>query len=258
MGNGLRKEKGMDIQNIEWGNRRKNIEGEKGGRVDNSQFLEAIQKASRWQEAVPAEKRKEAGSIDKDKMTLEEYKQYLDEKIKSLNIHPSWKNTFLYVSITQDAYIRMKENPDYEEAVLKRLAKDLGQQSYLPGWEPDYIVFEIGKNMEDYKTTQSYPRNRRNIQEDYLEYRKAKRKKELKLWQEKLFLKQYKERIRFEKLTVGKKLAEKERYEQLAEDMAMLQATGRTKDGSSMLKTYAIGNHQAKKAMGGSISIIRC
>ena len=34
MGNGLRKEKGMDIQNIEWGNRRKSIEGEKGGRGD--------------------------------------------------------------------------------------------------------------------------------------------------------------------------------------------------------------------------------
>ena len=152
----------------------------------------------------------------------------------------------------------MKENPAYEEAVLKRLAKDLGQQSYLPGWEPDYIVFEIGKNMEDYKTISSYKRDNKQIEEDYLEYRKAKRKKELKLWQEKLFLKQYKERLRFEKLIVGRKMAEKDRYEELAEDMAMLKATGRTKDGSSLLKSYAVGNHQAKRAMGGSISIIRC
>lgn len=248
----------MDIQNIEWGSKGKNIEGETGKRRDKNQFLEAIQKASRWQEAVPAEKREETGTIDRDKMTLEEYKQYVDEKIKNMNIHPSWKNTSLFVSITKDAYIRMKENPAYEEAVLKRLAKDLGQQSCLPGWEPDYIVFEIGKDMEDYKTNISYKRNRKQIEEDYLEYRKAKRKKELKLWQEKLFLKQYKERVRFEKLTVGKKMAEKERYEQLSEDMAMLKATGRTKDGSSMLKSYAVGNHQAKKAMGGSISIIRC
>ncbi len=53
-------------------------------------------------------------------------------------------------------------------------------------------------------------------------------------------------------------MAEKDRYEELAEDMAMLKATGRTKDGSSLLKSYAVGNHQAKRAMGGSISIIRC
>lgn len=248
----------MDIQNIEWGNRRKNIEGETTRRGNKSQFLEAVEKASKWQEADSVEKEQETRAIDRDKMTLEEYKQYIDEKIKNLNIHPSWKNTFIFVSITKEAYIHMKENPAYEEAVLKRLAKDLGQQSCLPGWEPDYIVFEIGKNMEDYKTISSYKRDNKQIEEDYLEYRKAKRKKELKLWQEKLFLKQYKERLRFEKLIVGRKMAEKDRYEELAEDMAMLKATGRTKDGSSLLKSYAVGNHQAKRAMGGSISIIRC
>lgn len=57
-------------------------------------------------------------------MTLKEYKAYINEKINNLYIHPSQRNVFWYIDITDAAYQRMQSDPVYEQRVLDYLEKN--------------------------------------------------------------------------------------------------------------------------------------
>ena len=57
-------------------------------------------------------------------MTLSEYKMYFYDKLNSLYLHPSQKNVFRYIDITDAAYERMRTDPAYEKKVLAYLEKN--------------------------------------------------------------------------------------------------------------------------------------
>ncbi len=57
-------------------------------------------------------------------MTLEEYKEYFNEKMNSLYVHPSQRNRNEVIDITDAAYKRMQTDPEYEKKILDALAKN--------------------------------------------------------------------------------------------------------------------------------------
>lgn len=67
-----------------------------------------------------AEKR----SVSPEEMTLEEYKEYFNEKMNGLYTHPSQRNMNWVIDITDAAYKRMQADPEYEKKILDALAKN--------------------------------------------------------------------------------------------------------------------------------------
>lgn len=57
-------------------------------------------------------------------MTLSEYKIYFYDKVNALYLHPSQKNVFWCIDITDAAYERMQADPLYEQKVLDYLEKN--------------------------------------------------------------------------------------------------------------------------------------
>lgn len=67
-------------------------------------------------------------------MTLEEYKEYFNEKMNSLYTHPSQRNRNDIIDITDAAYKRMQTDPEYEKKILDALAKNKAVNfgNYIP------------------------------------------------------------------------------------------------------------------------------
>lgn len=83
----------------------------------------------------------EKGSVSTEDMTLEEYKEYFNEKMNSLYIHPSQKNRNEVIDITDAAYERMKTDPEYEQKVLNAIATNWAVNfgSYIPSFSYTHI-----------------------------------------------------------------------------------------------------------------------
>lgn len=76
----------------------------------------------------------EKGSVSPEDMTLEEYKEYFNEKMNSLYTHPSQRNMNDVIDITDAAYKRMQTDPEYEKKILDALAKNKAVNfgAYIP------------------------------------------------------------------------------------------------------------------------------
>ena len=71
-----------------------------------------------------AGKATEKSPVCREDMSLEEYKEYFNEKMNSLYVHPSQRNRNEVVDITDAAYKRMQTDPEYEKKILDALAKN--------------------------------------------------------------------------------------------------------------------------------------
>lgn len=71
-----------------------------------------------------ADKMAERIAASPQDMTLKEYKAYINDKINQMYTHPSQKNVFWYIDITDAAYQRMQADPIYERRVLDYLEKN--------------------------------------------------------------------------------------------------------------------------------------
>lgn len=54
-------------------------------------------------------------------MTMEEYKQYIAQKIRQIPVHPSRRYEYISVNISEEGYAAMKNDPEYEAWVLNDL-----------------------------------------------------------------------------------------------------------------------------------------
>ena len=81
-----------------------------------------------------AEKVTDKSQVSSEDMTLEEYKEYFNEKINSLYTHPSQRNRNDIIDITDAAYKRMQTDPEYEKKILDALAKNKAVNfgNYIP------------------------------------------------------------------------------------------------------------------------------
>ena len=66
-----------------------------------------------------AEKVTDKSQVSSEDMTLEEYKEYFNEKMNSLYTHPSQRNRNDIIDITDAAYKRMQTDPEYEKKISK-------------------------------------------------------------------------------------------------------------------------------------------
>ena len=64
-----------------------------------------------------AEKVTDKSQVSSEDMTLEEYKEYFNEKMNSLYTHPSQRNRNDIIDITDAAYKRMQTDPEYENKI---------------------------------------------------------------------------------------------------------------------------------------------
>ena len=85
-------------------------------------------------------------------MTLEEYKNYIHEKISNIPWSPSNLCDSWSIDISEEGFKAMKNDPEYEKWVLDDLTKAL--TTPYPGWArsiggPRYVVAHIGATKDD-------------------------------------------------------------------------------------------------------------
>ena len=71
-------------------------------------------------------------SISKEDMTLEEYREYISDKIAGFPLHPSQIGNSFAINISDVSLQKMKDDPEYEEWLLNDVKGALG--SAVPGW----------------------------------------------------------------------------------------------------------------------------
>ncbi len=85
---------------------------------------EGVRKEEKRADVGFAGKAEEKGTVFPKDMTLDEYKTYFDEKMNSLYTHPSQRGMNWTIDITDAAYKKMQEEPEYEKKILDALAKN--------------------------------------------------------------------------------------------------------------------------------------
>ena len=133
-------------------------------------------------------------------MTMEEYKQYIYDKIIRMPVDPSQMQDAVSIQISEEGFAAMKADPEYEKWVLDTIRRDLG--AYNP-WgrmgESTYRSHYFGATKKEYRGCCFAKENRsrrlaeqRRQQIAEQEKRKKKRKEYLELC-EKLWLKRERE-----------------------------------------------------------------
>ena len=103
-----------------------------GGVAENYAVKNYVTKKT--EETGFAEKVAEKVAVSPKDMTLEEYKAYFQKKMDSLYTHPSQANMNDIIDITDAAYERMKNDPEYEQLILNGIAKNKAVNfgNYIP------------------------------------------------------------------------------------------------------------------------------
>lgn len=88
----------------------------------------------------------------RDNMSLDEYKQYIYEKISRIPMHPSQMMRSVCVHISDAGFEAMKKDPEYEKWVLDVLRKDF---SYQDPWADvageSFAVHRFGATRQEYR-----------------------------------------------------------------------------------------------------------
>ena len=129
-------------------------------------------------------------SIDKENMTLEEYKNFITEKILKTSRHFSRFKDDIAVVFTDKTFAAMQNNSDYESWVLNCLEKELNFPDYLcfyPGNSGRNVTIQFGETQKDYRGY-SIGKHKNNFskpqEKTYWELRLEKLKKRLEAEQE--------------------------------------------------------------------------
>lgn len=150
---------------------------------------------------------KENISADKDNMSLDDYKNFVTEKILQTSRHFSRFKDDITVVLTDKTFAAMKSNPDYESWVFNRLQEELNFPDYLcfyPGNQGRMETIQFGETEKDYRGTsigkqKNFPQSQ---EKSYWELRLERLKKRLEAEQE-YFLK------RQQLIEVGEQLAQR-------------------------------------------------
>ncbi len=166
----------------------------------------------------------EKSPVSPKDMTLEEYKEYFNEKMNSLYVHPSQKNRNEVIDITDAAYKRMQTDPEYEKKILDALAKNWAVD--FGGYIPEISYMHIDDTYEKcYGYTQGMKENvgysgsssakkadagrekkarQKELLEEYLEKRAQAKRQQQELLDEKV-AKAEQERSRLAKAWAGER-----------------------------------------------------
>ena len=128
-------------------------------------------------------------------MTLDEYKEYITEKLQKIPRHPSTFKDEETVVISDKGFAAMQKNSEYESWVLEYVEKNLAVPDYLcfyPGNNGRVGVMNFGETKEDFRGTMYGKHERQpkfSVEESFWTMRVNRLKKRLEAEQE-LFLKE--------------------------------------------------------------------
>lgn len=89
----------------------------------------------------------EMAAVSPQNMTMEEYKQYIYAKISRIPTHQSQAGWHWNIEITDSGFEAMKNNPAYEEYVLKWIRNNF---SYFdPFYSSNYSILHFGATIEE-------------------------------------------------------------------------------------------------------------
>ena len=225
------------------------VNGRPGQTAAENPFLQAMQNAAAGQAGMEPGigdvSGTEAGHIySAEDMTMEEYKQYIYDKIIRLPVNPSQLQDAVAISISEEGFAAMKADPEYEKWVLDKLKADFAV--YYPWGEMGESTFRyhhFGATKEEYrgecyaKDNKAKRQAEKRNEEDFWEKRK-KRHKEYMEFCEKLWLKRENEQRYLDRIAYYKSLIRSNRIQA----QAIEQATGIKQDWDtdpSILSTAA-------------------
>ena len=158
------------------------------------------------------------GSTLAQRMTMEEYKQYISQQIRQMPVHPSRWQENISVSISEEGYTAMKNDPEYEAWVLENLRSALAQPGFCFGCtDKIYTSIYYGASKEECRSeTWSVPsrstsdraRERREENRRRLEKRLKKKRLQKRLAEE-AFRRQERQRKLVKKLIEHRQEIEK-------------------------------------------------
>lgn len=108
--------------------------------------------ASKIEESISLARTQSAGGVtDTKDMTLEQYKNYIHNKISQIPLHPSQRMNSISIHISDEGFEAMQKDPEYEKWVIDRLKYDFG---FNDPWANlcggSYIVHYFGATKEEY------------------------------------------------------------------------------------------------------------
>lgn len=105
-----------------------------------------------------AEKTEQTGTVSREEMSMTEYKQYISEKISRLPKHPSQRLCSVAVHISEEGFMAMKQDEEYEVWVIEKLREDF---AFNDPWSNTcgggYAVHYFGATKEEYRGQGWYP-----------------------------------------------------------------------------------------------------
>jgi len=175
-------------------------------------FAQAVQKREADNAAMQ-------GMLSPQDMTMEEYKQYIAQKIRQIPVHPSRRNEYISVTISEEGYAAMKNDPEYEAWVLNDLRSAWSRPGfYFGSGDRVYTSIYYGATKEEcHSDTWTVPsrnasdraRERREANRRRLEKRIRKQKLQKQL-REIVFQRQQRQRALVKKLIRHRQEIEKE------------------------------------------------
>ncbi len=179
--------------------------------------------------------------VSPQNMTMEEYKQYIAKKIREIPVHPSRRQEYISVTISEEGYAAMKNDPEYEAWVLNDLRETLSQPGFFFGsGDKVYRNLYYGATKEECRSnTWTIPkrdfreraRERREENRRRLEKRIRKQKLQKQL-REIAFQRQQRQRALVKKLIEHRQEIEKENRQRWKKTEVKEKA-----DGSRVLET---------------------
>ncbi len=133
-------------------------------------------------------------SFSRENMPLEEYKQYIYQKISQIPIHPSQHMMSAAVHITDAGFEAMRNDEEYEKWVLDVLRRNFGMNDpWAEVCGESFSVHRFGATREEYRGDKWYTGFRggrgrsvyeKEAEESFWEKRRKRHKKYMKLQEE--------------------------------------------------------------------------
>lgn len=105
----------------------KNYEAKNGGQTKTASFSDRVAESQNVSEMG------KTGTVSTKDMTMEEYKQYIHDKISQIPMHPSRMQESISINISEAGFEAMKNDPEYEAWVLNDLRTGWAQPDRWAG-----------------------------------------------------------------------------------------------------------------------------
>lgn len=109
----------------------KGYEAKNGGQTKTASFSDRVAEKSAESQKVSETGKSE--SVSTKDMTMEEYKQYIHDKISQIPLHPSRMQESISINISEAGFEAMKNDPEYEAWVLNDLRTGWAQPDRWAG-----------------------------------------------------------------------------------------------------------------------------